>query len=115
MRCATIAVLAAVAGCSASMVQRPGSLVSDPNAPVNEATRPGVIRYLNEGIGAVREKRRADAYAQMRKACAGPYRIDAEGPRMEGAVVVHDGDTSAILESQYWYIQFSCVRTPTPP
>lgn len=96
--------------CTASMVQKPGRLAADPNAPVNEAARPGVIKFLNEGIDTVRDKRRANAYAQMQKACDGPYRIDAEGPQLEGAVVI-PGDVTTVVQSQYWYIQFSCVRS----
>jgi hypothetical protein len=106
-------VLLCAAGCSASMVQKPGSLVPSPNAPVNESTRPGVIKFLNEGIGTVRDKRRESAYAQMRKACGGPYRIDVEGPRMEGTAVIHDPDVTWAVPTQWWYIQFSCVRSPS--
>jgi hypothetical protein len=106
MLCATLSL-----GCSASMVTKPGTVASAPAAyaPVNEGARPGVVKYLNEGIGSVREKRRQDAYKKMHEACGGPYRIDAEGPRVEGGVVVPVGDAAAVIPSQYWYIQFSCV------
>lgn len=81
------------------------------NAPVNEVDRPGVVRYLNEGVPAVRERRRASAYRQMSEACGGRYRIDAEGPRTEGGVVVAlDPATAVSASTQYWYIQFSCVQ-----
>lgn len=106
-------VLLAISGCSASMVQKPGALVASPNAPENEITRPGVIKFLNEGIASVRDKRRENAYAQMRKACGGPYRIDSEGPRIEGGAVVHDPSVSWAVPTQWWYIQFSCIRAPS--
>jgi hypothetical protein len=99
-----------VAACSAKMVSKPGTTTASPYAPVNEATRGGVIKYLNEGIRPVRQKRREDAYKQMFTACDGKYRIDAEGPRTEGGVVVPVAGTAVISDSQYWYIQFSCLR-----
>ena len=48
-------------------------------------------------------------YRQMYEACGGDYRIDAEGPRVEGGIVAPIGDSSMVLPSQYWYIEFSCV------
>lgn len=100
-------------GCSASMVSRPGSTTPNPNAPVNEASRPGVVKYNNGGLASIRQSRRNDAYRQMHEACGGPYRIDAEGPRVEGGVVVPAGDAVVVSDTEYWYIQFSCVRDPT--
>jgi hypothetical protein len=103
--------LLAIAACGAQMVNKPGTTAPVPNAPVNEAERGGVVKYLNEGIQAVRDKRRASAYKQMAKACGGPYRIDAEGPQVEGGVVVPlQNGTSVSSSTTDWYIQFSCVR-----
>jgi hypothetical protein len=96
--------------CGASMVQEPGGTKPVANAPVNEVARPGVVMYLNEGIASVKAKRRANAYAQMKKACGGgEYRIDSEGPRVKDGVVVPDSQATAVLNSQYWFIQFSCA------
>ena len=93
------------------MVNKPGGTAPVLNAPVNEADRGGVVKYLNEGIQAVRDKRRASAYKQMAKACGGPYRIDAEGPQVEGGVVVPlQNGTSVSANTTEWYIQFSCLR-----
>jgi hypothetical protein len=78
-----------VAGCSASMVNSPGtSSEASPFAPVNEDTRPGVVKYLNNGADFVIQQRREDAYKQMYEACGGKYRIDGEGPQVQDGVVM---------------------------
>jgi hypothetical protein len=97
------------------MVSAPGSTSPSPYAPVNESSRGGVIKYLNQGASVVKRKRREDAYKQMFDACRGKYRIDAEGPRTEGGVVIPVGGVAAIEDSQYWYIQFSCIRDGITP
>lgn len=95
------------------MVSKPGNTAPTKYAPVNEASRDGVIKYLNQGLGSIREKRREDAYKQMSQSCGGAYRIDAEGPRAEGGYVTPVGNSAAYSDSQYWYIQFSCVKAAT--
>ena len=106
-----IAVLALLLnGCaSATMISAPGSPAGGAYAPVNEAARPGLVRYLNQGMESVRLQRRQDAYRKMHAACGGQYRIDAEGPRTDGgfAVPMYGGGTMW-QETEYWYIQFSC-------
>jgi hypothetical protein len=98
-------------GCTAQMVSPPGKLNNSPFAPVNEALRPGVIKYLNAGVPSVRESRREDAYRQMHQSCNGKYQIDAEGPREEGGTVMAVSPTTSVFaNSQYWYIQFSCLK-----
>jgi hypothetical protein len=105
--------LAMLGGCHASMVTPPGSTNPVANAPVNEASRGGVIKYSNEGAAFVRQKRREDAYKRMSEACGGKYRIDSEGPRVDGGVVLPVGDAAIAATSEAWYIQFSCVRDST--
>ena len=120
MKRTALASLAAITGslsiaCGASMVNRPGSPNGSKYAPVNEASRGGVIKYSTAGASFVVEKRRQDAYKQMSEACASKYRIDAEGPRTEGGVVIPLGAPvggAAMTTSDAWYIQFSCVREP---
>lgn len=98
-----------LSACAAQMVSSPGTTSSSPFAPVNEASRGGVIKYLNDGAEFVKKQRREDAYKQMHAACNGKYRIDAEGPKAEGGAVMPAGNSAIWVESQYWYIQFSCV------
>lgn len=98
-----------LSGCSASMVVRPGANSTSKYAPVNEAGRPGIVKYLNEGARSVKEARREDAYKQMYDACGGDYKIVAEGPRAEGSVIVPAGYGAITADSQYLYIQFECV------
>lgn len=96
----------------AHMVSEPGGGVHDPYGPVNHASRGGLIKYRNRGLGA--DKRKHDAYRQMFNACSGYYRIDAEGPRSEGGQIVNNGlGGVTFLPTEYWYIHFSCVP-PSP-
>jgi hypothetical protein len=103
-----------LAGCGATMVNRPGAASGSEFAPVNEAQRPGMVSYLNQGLGAIVRARRENAYKQMHDACAGPYRIDGEGPHSSGGVITPVGSSAVITQSQYWFIQFSCITPPVP-
>ncbi|RYZ93035.1 MAG: hypothetical protein EOP06_02385 [Proteobacteria bacterium] len=97
-------------GCVATMVNHPGGVSSSPYAPVNEKSRGGVIKYLNQGADVVIKERREDAYKQMYKACDGKYKLDAEGEKSDGGYVVKISDSSASwADTSYWYIQFSCM------
>jgi len=80
---------------------------------VNEATRPGVVKYLNQGADAAVQARRDDAYRQMYDSCWGFYEIVAEGPRSEGGTAAAIGGTVFFDDNNYWYIHFKCV--PPPP
>lgn len=97
-----------LSGCmSAQMVSAPNS--GSAYAPVNDSSRSGIVKYLNDGADYVRKQRREDAYKQMHDACSGPYRIDAEGSNAEGGAVINSGSGSFWAQSNYWYIQFSCA------
>ena len=100
----------ALSGCvSADMVSSPNSGAA--YAPVNEGARYGIIKYLNDGADFVRNKRREDAYKQMHQACNGRYRIDAEGSNPEGGAFINSGSSALFVQSNYWYIQFSCIAS----
>lgn len=106
-----------LAGCTtAQMVSPVGAASSAAYAPVNESVRSGLIKFLNDGADFVVQQRREDAYKQMHAACNGKYKIDAEGPREKGGLVyIEPGMTRGTVTasnytSEYWYIQFSCVR-----
>jgi hypothetical protein len=90
------------------MVSPPGTS-SSTYAPLNEQSRSGIIKYLNQGAPSVIRDRREDAYKQMYQACGGFYTIDAEGPKVEGGVVTSMPTGLVYAQTQYWYIQFSCV------
>lgn len=111
MRLTWLAVLV-VAGCGSTMVNAPGVASQSAYAPVNEAQRPGLVSYLNQGAGFVIRARRDDAYRQMFTACAGAYRIDGEGAQTSGGVLAPVGNSAVFIPSQYWYIQFSCLTPP---
>lgn len=99
-----------VTACTADMVVAPGGPSHSAYAPINEAKRPGIIKYLNEGAQAVRDARREDAYKQMHSACGGTYRILREGTRSDGGAVVPLGNIAVYGETQYVYIEFECVE-----
>ena len=67
MRSKVLPLTLSLCACTAKMVAPPGSTTPDPNAPVNEADRPGVVSYLNEGISSVRQARRRNAYQKMQQ------------------------------------------------
>ena len=100
-----IVLLPFLTACSATVLTPPP--VASPNAPVNELTRPGIVTYPADGWKSLERKRRQDAYRKMRERCGGPYRIDAEGPRVVGERKTGPGRVEA---DQEWYIAFSCVR-----
>jgi hypothetical protein len=93
------------------MVNSPGaSSLPSAYAPVNEQSRPGLIKYLNQGAASVIAKRREDAYRQMYEACGGRYNIDAEGPvGGEGYIMPMTGGGYLTAQSEYWGISFSCL------
>jgi hypothetical protein len=107
----TLILFTLLSGCAATMVNAPGGATNSRYAPTNEASRGGVIKYLNQGADFVIQNRREDAYKQMFNACNGKYKIDAEGPQSEGGMVLAMSPGSAMIgDNQYWYIQFSCQK-----
>ncbi|HEV2181232.1 MAG TPA: hypothetical protein VGR59_12980 [Gemmatimonadaceae bacterium] len=82
---------------AAFLMQPPGTVApADPNAPVNQRALPGVVTYDNFDSETDVAQERADAYKRMSEVCRGPYRIDDEGPELEG-------------RKRAWLIHFSCV------
>ena len=83
--------------------------LNSPYAPVNEASLPGIIRYLNEGARPVKEARRNDAYRHMHEACGGKYKILREGPRSEGGVIVPAGNVALTLNRNTFTLSLSAL------
>lgn len=137
MRVLGFLALTALTGCTAQMVAP--ARTNSRNAPVNEASRLGLVKYSTDGAGFVVKKRRENAYKQMAENCGGPYRIVVEGQQVEGGVVVTtttatttvtrdvsvtdkekqtDARTDAAASTvttasdlHYWYIQYQCEPT----
>jgi hypothetical protein len=123
--------LTALTGCTAQMVAP--ARTNSRNAPVNEASRLGLVKYSTDGAGFVVRRRRENAYKQMAENCGGPYRIVDEGQQVDGGVVVStttttrdvtvtekekqtdaraDAATSTVTTASdlhYWYIQYQCT------
>jgi len=93
------------------MVVNPGKATRSMYAPVNESSRRGIIKYLNQGAPSVIAQRREDAYRKMHQACGGRYRIIAEGPKVEGGAVVPVGNMMMYAPQQYIYIEFECIES----
>jgi len=110
---ATLAVLTLlISACtSAEIVSKPGPSVSalSANAPVNEASRSGIVKYLNEGPDFRIKQRRDDAYQKMHVACGGKYKIDKEGPKAENGFILNTDELGLVTNTDYWYIRFSCI------
>lgn len=66
-----------VLGCSASSINTKVA-EAGPYAPANEQQSDGEVSYLNAGVKAVRDARRADAYEKMHNHCRGAYEIVKE-------------------------------------
>jgi hypothetical protein len=99
------------ASCRAHMETPPGSV--ERYGPVDEASRPGVVRYLNAGARPVREHRRRNAYKQMYETCGGYYRIDSEGPESPGYTTIRVTPFGASASTEgWWAFQFTCVPPP---
>lgn len=95
---------------TADIVQSPGRGDVE-NGPTNEASRPGVVKYLNHGADFVIQQRRKDAYLQMRRACRGKYKIISESPMNDGGMIMPVGRLGMVATSQYWYITFQCEES----
>lgn len=95
-------------GCVAHMMETHGDKVHLFKTGQEKPGRGGVIRYLSNGLSAMKRARRADAEKQMRSFCSGEYTITAEGPRSKfGAKMPIGGKVSVELD-EYWYVAFEC-------
>lgn len=101
-----------LSGCAtADMISAPLQDKSSPFAPVNEQSRVGTIKYLNQGADFIIEHRRKDAYKQMYAACRGKYEIVSEGPRAGMTTVTSvSGGNLWTSGSEYWHINFRCLK-----
>ena len=61
----TLSVAIVLTACAAQMVSSPGASSTSAYAPVNEASRGGIVKYVNDGADFIKKKRREDAYMQM--------------------------------------------------
>ena len=103
--------LLSLVGCiSAQLIMAPGGDGSA-YAPVNEAMRPGLIRYVWSEDRETEHERRMEAYERMWAACGGKYRLLDEEARTEptGLLTTPNGN-GHVTTITYWYIEFECVR-----
>ena len=99
-RAKTLTAFVLFCGCSAQMVNPPSG-------------GQGLIKYATGGAAPLAQRLRDDAATQMSQACGGAYRVDAEGPRVEGqtVVVMPVGAmyVGTAVPYDWWYVQFSCL------
>ena len=100
-----------LAGCNTTqLLMAPGGSQSA-YAPVNETTRPGLLRYVWSDDEETESARRLDAYERMWYACDGKYRILDEEARTEPTGVLSTPNGNGhIATITYWYIEFECVN-----
>lgn len=98
-------------GCSAKIEHLPGSKETSKYAPVNAQEQYGIVSYRNQGISAVREARRENAYKEMYNTCNGKYKIINESNQNDGAVFVSNNNGGGYMQStSRIYIKFICVN-----
>ena len=106
-------------GCltTANMVKHPLSIKTQSQyAPDSEkeSNGVGVVSYMNEGIGTIREARREDAYKKMYEACNGKYDIYDETSAYTNPIYItqksqgHNTYNTYSAQSEYRYFYFVC-------
>ncbi len=84
-----------------------GNMIVSPSAA---ALGERILRFDNRGTTKARAARRKGAEATMAAVCASPYRSGAEGPAAINGVVTAAPDEATHDASEFWYVQFVCVR-----
>lgn len=74
-----------------------------------------ILRFDNSGSVAAHSELRQDADRAMAAACAGDYRVTAEGPKAVDGMVTPRLAGTALEQSPFWYVQFVCVRDQDSP
>jgi hypothetical protein len=88
----------------------PGSVGNMIVSPSAAALGERILRFDNRGTTKERAVRRKGAEQSMAAACASPYRSGAEGPTAVNGVVTAAPDETTHDASEFWYVQFVCVR-----
>lgn len=101
------AVALVLSGC-AEMEVSPGKQSHLNNAPVNEASRAGIVSYSKEVIDE--EAERQAAYDEMAKSCHGAYKILKEEVKKGNGDYLNDRELVVGLDDTRVYITFVCVR-----
>jgi hypothetical protein len=104
----SVAAIVLLSGCAADMVEKHGDAIHLLKLPGDKPGKGGVIRYLNGGMTAWKQARRANAEKQMQEFCKGPYTITAEGPRSKFGAEMPIGKSVSLEVDQYTYIRFEC-------
>lgn len=74
-----------------------------------------ILRFDNGGTVAEHSELRQDADRAMAAACAGDFRVTAEGPTAVNGMVTPRLAGTALEQSPFWYVQFVCVRDQDSP
>lgn len=106
-----VVILLVGSACSAQMVYE--------GYPSNGSPKNGVVKYLDEGMDAVRNARKEDAEEKMKAFCdPQPYRIVEKTvkPKSEFfASVTGNSVHIAELSDDYMFIKFECVAATSNP
>ncbi len=98
-------------GCAAEMMEKHGDTIQLFKTGQEKPGRGGVVRYLNGGLAAWRNARRANAEKQMQAFCKGLYHITAEGPRSKFGASMPIGASVSVEVDQYTYVAFECDKS----
>lgn len=77
--------------------------------PLNDSSKSGSIRYLNQGYSGIITARREDAYLKMYEYCNKKYKIINEQEQYDGAAAAPVFGIWASSPIKYWVINFECV------
>lgn len=100
-----IVILFILSGCGAKNVVKPGGKSDSKYAPQNEASRNGIVKYLNDGSSYIVKSRREDAYKIMYQNCNGKYNIVNEKVGSKGGANRH----ASYSFPEYMYIEYKCL------
>lgn len=104
----TMVALALLASGCAELEVAPGKRSNLRNAPINEATRAGIVSYSKEAMDEEDERQRA--YNTMAKSCNGKYKILKEELRRGSSDYFSDGGKFVMgMDEDRVYIHFTCV------
>lgn len=103
-----MAFAAALSACKAHMIETHGDSKQLFKTGLEKQGKGGVVRYLGNGLPAMKKARRADAEKQMSRFCGEPgYKIAEEGPRSKfgSRMPIPKG---GLEMDEYQYVAFEC-------
>ena len=106
MKVITLTTLLLFVSCGSTDVTKP----SRPEHAPKDYKPKGVVKYHNDGMEAIKNSRKEDAFERMYDNCSGKYKVIEEGPRDETGISHGGANGGAVWgTSHYWYISYECL------